>query len=510
MLLALCLLPAVCFARGGSYDGGGGSGFSSMGSIFSTRRHHRDYDNDRYYHGGRRGITGNSKIDTTILMVLLSVVFIPKCFGWDITKGVFSGLKLLSRNAVEPKARETEQRLEELAKQDSFFGPEYIKKIASEVFFKLQDCWSRQEYESMRPLLAPGLFAEHTAQLRAMKDNCRINIVENVSIKNIDVVHFRYTAAQEMRQFTVFIEAMATDYYITNHDPNRIHMNQRYRNQYSGDILPSLFQEYWTFAFRDGGWALSHIAQVKESTALADVNVIEDFTPQRAGAAAAKLAPVVGAVVVAGLAAAAQAERGVPASSGLYMPPSPPVKADTLAGSGRVDALLAELAKTDKMWDRWFMSGCAYTAYLSVCGAIEKGDAELVRDSVSAALMRTVESGIAANAAAGVTVEYNGTVDTVEIALVRDYSDNARDEFAARIFASARLIKRKNGTVISEDTAPKSYENLWLFGKDGGTWKVKEMLALKPGLELISRENLQQGGTPELIRQYYDGKAIGV
>ena len=51
-----------------------------------------------------------------------------------------------------------------IAQQDSTVSPEVLKKTVESTFRKLQECWQAREYEPMKPLLMPDLYADHWAR----------------------------------------------------------------------------------------------------------------------------------------------------------------------------------------------------------------------------------------------------------------------------------------------------------------------------------------------------------
>jgi hypothetical protein len=94
-------------------------------------------------------------------------------------------------------------------------------------------------------------------------------------------------------------------------------------------------------------------------------------------------------------------------------------------------------------------------------------------------------------------------VRNAEIVLVRNFADNSRDEFVARISAHAQRILRKGDRVASGDEFVSPFEEYWTFGRRDGAWKLKEVLPPGRGRKAVQAENVDEGSSPEQIAWYY-------
>jgi hypothetical protein len=102
------------------------------------------------------------------------------------------------------------------------------------------------------------------------------------------------------------------------------------------------------------------------------------------------------------------------------------------------------------------------------------------------------------------SVEYrNLCVRKVELILVRNYTDNLRDEFTARVSAHAQYIAKKQGVIIHQDQEVSPFVEYFIFGRLDGQWKLKEILPEAQGESLIGRENVDEGSSPEQLQWYY-------
>jgi hypothetical protein len=112
------------------------------------------------------------------------------------------------------KLNKTLKLLEFISKVDPAVAPRKLEEVAEAAFLQLQRCWQGRQYDPMKSLLMPGLYADHVAQLAGMIRNHEINIIDGLDIRQIDIVNVRYTHKPGDREFTALITALLRDYYI--------------------------------------------------------------------------------------------------------------------------------------------------------------------------------------------------------------------------------------------------------------------------------------------------------
>lgn len=203
----------------------------------------------------------------------------------------------------------------------------------------------------------------------------------------------RYTHTGNEREFTALITARAKDYYI----------DDRTKEFLRGDDSPATFQEFWTFQRQNGAWQLREIEQTRESDALKDENLFEQFTDE-------------------GL----QQVYGDAASPG--GPIGPWLKKDTATKATRIERMLNFLVKTDRMWNRQRMLERARQVFTRVYLAWERGDPEAIPVvDLFPEYAARITDGIRQQRESGISVEYrNLCVRKVELILVRNFADNTR------------------------------------------------------------------------------------
>ena len=67
-------------------------------------------------------------------------------------------------------------------------------------------------------------------------------------------------------------------------------------------------------------------------------------------------------------------------------------------------------------------------------------------------------------------------VRKAELILVRNFSDNSKDESTVRISAQAQRAVRRNNLLIGQDADVTPFVKFWTFGRLDNEWKLKEVL----------------------------------
>jgi predicted lipid-binding transport protein (Tim44 family) len=375
-----------------------------------------------------------------------------------------------SASVVSRKAVRTEKLLQFLSRQDRSVEPETLRQLAESSFRKLEECWEKRDYGPMEPLMMPSLFAQHTAQIRGMVRNQEINRIEDLKVEKVDLVNVRYTEKPNQREFTALISASARDYYVDDTRGKFIR----------GDKTSARFQEFWTFQRLDDCWLLREIEQSGESDYLKDENFAEMLTDQN----------------LLGIYGKSVGKEGAP---------GPWLERKVEEKATRIERMLNFLAQTDRLWDRQAMQERAREVFLRVYLAREAGDLQQASTTdLFPEVTEHLRDQIRQWQLGGITVEYrNLCVRKVEIVLVRNFEEQARDEFTVRINAHAQKIVRKGGSTQSEDRYVMPFEDYWTFGRLDRQWKLKEVLPPAAGKERIADENIDEDSSSGQLQWYY-------
>jgi predicted lipid-binding transport protein (Tim44 family) len=381
-----------------------------------------------------------------------------------------------SPKAVAPKAIKTKKLLDFLARQDSTMAAEKLKETARTAFCKLQECWQARDYAPMKPLLMADLYAQHCSQLAGMKRDHEINMIANLSVERVDIVNLRYTHKADEREFTALISARARDYYVDDRD----------RSFQRGDRAPARFQEFWTFQLQGGAWLLREIEQSRESDKLKEENFVEMFTDK-------------------------QVESVYAETAGPGGPAGPWLEEGVETKAGRTERLLNFLVQTDKLWNRKQMLEWARQVFLDVLLAQEAGDPAAVKSNeLFPDVADHLRADIQRRRQQGVRLEFrNLCVRKVELILVRNYADNAKDEYTVRISAHAQKTVSQNGRIISREEYVTPFEQFWTFGRLDRQWKLKEILTPLAGQQLIAQENVDEESDPSMLQWFYTKSRAG-
>ena len=425
------------------------------------------------YHGGYGGSGGGGGDPSWFLFVVIAAVVIIIIVAKAREGGGGAGEELdycFSRSALEGKAAKTRTLLEFIAKVDEKWTPAALATAARETFLELQRCWSAREYAPMQARLMPDLYAEHCAQLAGMRQTHEINLIDQLFVEAVDIVHVHYTDRPAERTFTALITARACDYYL----------DDRTREFLRGDTEAARFQEFWTFQLLDGRWLLREIEQSRESDALTTENFFAQFTDTGRDQVYGKTAGTTG-------------------------PAGPALPEAVLAKDQKIDRLLNFLVQTDKIWNRDEMLATTRRVFLNVVLAWQDGRPEafasLALAPELAAHLRAVNE---ANQRSGTTVEFrNLCVRKVEIVHVDNRDDRTLDNFTARIGTHAQVVVTRGGAELRHDPDVVAWVEFWTFSRDGSRWVAREILPAAEGESIIGRENVDEGSSAQMLEWYY-------
>lgn len=420
------------------------------------------------YHSG-----SGSGGDNTVWVIMGVIFMLVSIFNKDDDEAGDLDV-IIPRSKIEPKAERTARLLAFISKQDKTLAPDVLTARVKEVFLKLQECWTARDYGPMKGLLMPHMLANHTAQLEGMKHDHEIDVVAEIVIKAVDLVHINYSHQPEARTFTALILASAADYYVDDRD-----------NKYlRGNRLPEDFQEFWTFRFQGGAWLLDDIEQTAESDKLSREDFVEQFTDGQVSQITGTDAPL--PRVIGPAAEPAVVEKGA-----------------------KIGRMLNFLAASDQMWTKDRMELAATLAFTSVYMAWETGDPkELQPDYLMPDALSELTELFARQKAEGLSFEFrNFCVRKVDLVLVTNRSGSGgQDEFTARITAHAQRAVIQNGASLRRDEYVTPFTEYWVFGADDGRWKLAELLPRESGLAAIGAPNVDEDSSPAQLEWYYTKK----
>jgi len=177
----------------------------------------------------------------------------PQSGGWDSGQPVdFEGRPIRNeRSRFGAAINYTRQNMDYYAGKFPRWDYGVLTGRVKQVFFYLQDAWSRQDISECSEYLTADLMAEYEGKLDAIKARGERNIVRDpdLSSENIDFVYSHLDADGE--RFVARIFASVVDYtvdasgkVIAGEEDNRLYFN-----------------EFWEFVWQDGQWKLAAIYQ---------------------------------------------------------------------------------------------------------------------------------------------------------------------------------------------------------------------------------------------------------
>lgn len=398
--------------------------------------------------------------------------------------GEWSSTVSVSQDKITAKAQKTAALLDQWRQVDPLWDTATIKKTSAAVFNKLQSCWSQREYGPMQPLLTPSLYTQHISQLDAMKARHELNKLEDLKLLRVEIILVRNYHNPQKDQFTVWLQAKVRDIIVDDRTGNKIR----------GDIGIGTFEEFWTF-LRDGSqWKLRSIDQPEEAM---DLIGRENYDSISTPGMMARSYEKSGSAARANVQVTAVREQE---------PAAVAPELDTVKWkSGRVHRLLNFLYESDRIWTEEQMKDTVRTMFIQVNTATEKRDLSGLTD-VAPGLLSRLETSVQNLLANHQRIEKrNLAVRAIELVLVRNFSDNRKDEFTAWVSAQAQqmLVDEQKKQEIQGDSEVRDYEEFWTFGRNGNRWVLK---AIDPGFKsdgFVNQENFDEGSTKFLMDWYY-------
>jgi len=124
---------------------------------------------------------------------------------------------------------------------------------ASDLFFRIQGAWTRRDLSSVQDILGSEIAADLNRDLQELKAQQRINRLENISIRSVDVGEAWSEGGSD--QVGVRFTANLLDYTVQEGSQSVVE---------GSDSEPVKFNEDWTFSRPSGGgkWQLLGIQQV--------------------------------------------------------------------------------------------------------------------------------------------------------------------------------------------------------------------------------------------------------
>jgi hypothetical protein len=238
-IISLCLLyTSDLFARGGGggRSGGGGGGFGGGG--YGGGYYHGYY----YGYGGAYHSHPYDPVVNTLLIIGTAIFFGVIFFGVTFL--------IVIRNRTAKKA------LKKAASADSFWDEKKMLEDAKEVFFQVQEAWSKNDLTGIFHLVTNDFFVHYQHFLARYSKAKMKNIIKDIEIEKSSIVKVIDKSNDNEDTFLIYFKGKLIDYLV---------------NTQSGIIIdgdkdiPDSFEDIYVFFRRDDKWLLNQIINDPES-----------------------------------------------------------------------------------------------------------------------------------------------------------------------------------------------------------------------------------------------------
>jgi predicted lipid-binding transport protein (Tim44 family) len=423
-----------------------------------------------------------------IAFVIMSFIFFMimrnSIINGRFNTGQWSSTISVDISKIAAKSQKTSALLSLLSKFDTIWDEEKMKAIATNSFYKMEECWQKRDYAEMTPLMMPSLLKQHTAQLESMKQSHEINKLDELKLIDLEIILVKNKNDKLKDEFTVWLKAQAKDTIIDDRTGKKIR----------GDTAAGVFEEFWTYQRQNKDWKVRQIDQPEEAMDfISEDNYDENATDMmkqqiysKAGKAANKNLSV------------SSVREQVQDS---FSPDLGNIKSKT----DKISRLLNFLSETDKIWSEQQMREQIRECFILVYSAIEQRKIHLVREQLTLRLGDEIENKISALKKNGQIVQKrNLAIRNMEIVLVRNYNDKTKDEFIAWVSGQAQtvIVDEKSGKLTNVDPYVKDFEEYFTFKRNDQRWLLDSIEEASKN-NYLKEQNIDEGTSKGMMDWYY-------
>lgn len=170
---------------------------------------------------------------------------------------------------LNKKNKECRTLLEGLRSSEKYWDPGFIAMRVNEVFFKVQEAWTRNDQSIARDYVSDALYAKHKLQTDQMERDNRRNVLERINLIESRVVEVADYADDARDRLWVYIKGSMIDY---------MQDTQTKANVSGNTVIPEKFTELWKFIRANGQWVLDEIDQ---KVNVGDLKGFRSFTEKK-------------------------------------------------------------------------------------------------------------------------------------------------------------------------------------------------------------------------------------
>jgi hypothetical protein len=190
--------------------------------------------------GGRHGGGG-----------ILSLILLPflLIYAWYVNK------------RINEKKKLTEEAMARMAAKDPAWDEARLESFVRADFLRIENAWCEKDFPTLRQRLDNDLFNSWKEQLDSMTLEGHTNVLENLSLNQVRFVEAKDYPAKDRDEFTVCLDASATDYTVNNTgeivDSNTASRRARAHKRKQ----QASFREFWTYRRKGQDWMLAAVDQ---------------------------------------------------------------------------------------------------------------------------------------------------------------------------------------------------------------------------------------------------------
>lgn len=188
------------YDSGSDWDSSSDWGSSSLDSDWGGSS---SWDSDSSYSD-----SGDLGIGTLITFVIIVIIVVA------VTKRNKGGVSTSNIN-VGPQPSSIPNNpnvLRQIQAVDEFFNEDKFLSWAKNMFVKLQECWTKRDWETIRTFETEELFEQHSTQLKQYIDKKQINVMDRIAVNYAKL--YSFTQDNDKDTLKILLNSSMIDYII--------------------------------------------------------------------------------------------------------------------------------------------------------------------------------------------------------------------------------------------------------------------------------------------------------
>lgn len=177
---------------------------SSWDSDWGSSSWDSDWDSDNSSSTSSDSSEGG--IGTLVMIIIIVVVVVA------IAKGNKNGGISTSNVNVGSQQPDSENVLKQIQDIDEFFNEDKFLSWAKNMFVKLQECWTKRDWETIRTFETEELFEQHSTQLKQYIDKKQINVMDRIAVNYAKL--YSFTQDNDKDTLKILLNSSMIDYII--------------------------------------------------------------------------------------------------------------------------------------------------------------------------------------------------------------------------------------------------------------------------------------------------------